>query len=171
MYRIIDSKLRNVSGTVIVMFSHSLNVLQELDNKGYICPNCGRKYSPLDVDRLFDLMRQTFACEDCKAEVTENENAESVRGSKDRMQRFNHQIRFIREGLQKVDSMVLPAFNVQDWLRKHPSEEAKRAAERDGQRAAANGEKKEEGMEIIMSVDKDEATRRAEREKEAEAKR
>lgn len=119
-----------------------------------------------------DFTRGAFICEDCKAEVIENENAESVKGSQDRMQRFNHQMRFIREGLRKTEEMVLPAFDVQDWLRKHPSEEAKRAAERDGLKTAgANGEKKEDGMEIVMSLDKDEATRRAEREKEAEAKR
>ena len=119
-----------------------------------------------------DFARETFICEDCKAEVIENENAESVKGSQDRMQRFNHQMRFIREGLRKTEEMVLPAFDVQDWLRKHPSEEAKRAAERDGLKTAGtNGERKEDGMEIVMSLDKDEATRRAEREKEAEAKR
>jgi transcription initiation factor TFIIE subunit alpha len=33
-----------------------------------------------------------------------------VQGSKDRMQRFHHQIRFIREGLQRTEAMVLPAF-------------------------------------------------------------
>ncbi|KIJ36371.1 hypothetical protein M422DRAFT_782278 [Sphaerobolus stellatus SS14] len=155
MRRIIDSKLRN-----------------ELDNKGYICPQCRKQYSPLEVDRLIDFAQGHFSCEDCKAEVIENENAESVKGSKDRMQRFNHQMRFIREGLRRTEEMVLPAFDVQDWLRKHPSEEAKRAAERDGLKTAgANGEKKDDGMEIVMSVDKDEATRRAEREEEAEAKR
>lgn len=172
MRRVIDSKLRNVCTTMFRVWSLLTFFLQELDNKGYICPQCRRSYSPLDVDRLMDFMRGTFICEDCKAEVIENENAESVKGGQDRMKRFNHQMRFIREGLRKTEEMVLPAFDVQDWLRKHPSEEAKRAAERDGLKTAgANGEKKEDGMEIIMSLDKDEATRRAEREKEAEAKR
>ncbi|GJJ14936.1 hypothetical protein Clacol_009206 [Clathrus columnatus] len=152
MRRIIDSKLRN-----------------ELDNKGYICPQCKKSYSPLDSDRLMDFTRGTFVCEDCKAEVIENENAESVKGSQDRMQRFNHQMRFIREGLRKTEEMLLPAFDVQEWLRKHPSEEAKRAAERDG--AKGGLEKKEDNMEIVMSVDKDEATQREERAREAEAKR
>lgn len=110
-----------------------------------------------------------FVCEDCKAEVVENENAESVKGSQDRMQRFNHQMRFIRESLRKTEDMILPAFDVQEWLRKNPSEEAKRAAEREG--AKGGVEKREDNMEIIMTVDKDEATRREEREKEAEAKR
>jgi hypothetical protein len=48
-------------------------------------------------------------CEDCHAEVVENENAENVKGSQDRMQRFNHQMRFVVEGLRKTESMVLPA--------------------------------------------------------------
>lgn len=51
-----------------------------------------------------------MVCEICHAEVVDNENAESVQGSKDRMQRFNHQMRFIREGLQKSEAMVLPAY-------------------------------------------------------------
>jgi transcription initiation factor TFIIE subunit alpha len=57
-----------------------------------------------------DFSRAIFACEDCHAEVVENENAENVKGSKDRMQRFNHQMRFVVEGLRKTESMVLPAY-------------------------------------------------------------
>lgn len=56
-----------------------------------------------------DFAMGTLICEICHAEVVDNENAESVLGSKDRMQRFNHQMRFIREGLQKSEAMVLPA--------------------------------------------------------------
>ncbi len=51
-------------------------------------------------------------CEICYAEVVDNEDAESVQGSKDRMQRFNNQMRFIREGLQKSEAMVLPQYVV-----------------------------------------------------------
>ena len=57
-----------------------------------------------------DFARGIMVCEICHAEVVDNENAESVQGSKDRMQRFNHQMRFIREGLQKSEAMVLPAY-------------------------------------------------------------
>jgi len=56
-----------------------------------------------------DFARGMFICDICYAEVVDNENAESVLGSKDRMQRFNNQMRFIREGLQKSEAMVLPA--------------------------------------------------------------
>jgi transcription initiation factor TFIIE subunit alpha len=83
--------------------------LKELDNKGYICPQCSKSYIPLEVDKLIDFSRGILVCEDCHAEVVENENAENVRGSQDRMQRFNHQMRFVVEGLRKTESMVLPA--------------------------------------------------------------
>jgi transcription initiation factor TFIIE subunit alpha len=55
-----------------------------------------------------DFTQGILVCEICRAEVVDNENAESVLGSKDRMQRFNHQMRFIRAGLQKSEGMVLP---------------------------------------------------------------
>ena len=40
--------------------------------------------------------------------LVDNENAETVLGGKDRMSRFNHQMRFVRAGLQKSEAMVLP---------------------------------------------------------------
>jgi transcription initiation factor TFIIE subunit alpha len=79
-------------------------------NKGYICPQCKQSYSPLEVDKLMDFSRNILICEICHAEVIDNENAETVLGSQDRMQRFNHQMRFIREGLQKSEAMILPAY-------------------------------------------------------------
>jgi len=51
-----------------------------------------------------------FICEDCKTELVDNENAENVRGSQDRMQRFNYQMGFIREGLRKSEEMVMPQY-------------------------------------------------------------
>jgi len=85
-------------------------LVQELDNKGYICTQCKQSYSPLEVDKLMDFARGAFICEICHAEVVDNEDAESVLGSKDRMQRFNNQMRFVRDGLQKSEAMVLPAY-------------------------------------------------------------
>lgn len=56
-----------------------------------------------------DFTQGIFVCEICHGEVVDNENAESVKGSQDRMQRFNRAMRFIIEGLRKTESMVLPA--------------------------------------------------------------
>lgn len=57
-----------------------------------------------------DFEKGMFICEDCGAELIDNEDAESVKGSQDRMQRFNKQMTFIREGLRKSEAMVLPAY-------------------------------------------------------------
>ncbi|KAK2461270.1 hypothetical protein APHAL10511_006797 [Amanita phalloides] len=158
MRSIIDSTLRN-----------------ELDNKGYICPQCKQSYLPLDVDRLFDFARNTMVCEICHAEVVDNENAESVLGSKDRMQRFNYQMRFIREGLQKSESMVLPAFDVAAWVKNNFGDPEKQKAANQGpglKIAGSDPTKKEEaGIGVMITMDKDETTRRMERDAEAEAKR
>jgi transcription initiation factor TFIIE subunit alpha len=56
-----------------------------------------------------DFTKGIFVCEICHGEVIDNENAESVKGSQDRMQRFNRAMRFVIEGLRKTESMVLPA--------------------------------------------------------------
>ncbi|KAF8627334.1 hypothetical protein AX15_004407 [Amanita polypyramis BW_CC] len=157
MRSIIDSTLRN-----------------ELDNKGYICPQCKQSYSPLDADRLFDFTRNTMVCEICHAEVIDNENAESVQGSKDRMQRFNHQMRFIREGLQKSESMVLPAFDVAAWVKNNFGDTERQKAAQPGSDlkiAGSDSNKTEEGISVMITMDKDETTRKMERDAEAEAKR
>ncbi|KZT07046.1 uncharacterized protein LAESUDRAFT_725393 [Laetiporus sulphureus 93-53] len=158
MRRIIDSSLRN-----------------ELDNKGYICPQCHKSFSPLEADKLIDFAAGTFNCDVCHAELVDNENAESVRGSQDRMQRFNRQMRFVREGLRRTEDMVLPAFDVALWIKMHiiDAEKSKLAAQNGGLKiAGASGElKQEDAFGIVLSVDKDEATQRAERDREAAAKR
>ncbi|KZT69099.1 hypothetical protein DAEQUDRAFT_750949 [Daedalea quercina L-15889] len=158
MHRIIDSGLRN-----------------QLDNKGYICPQCQKSFSPLEADKLIDFSAGTFNCDICHAELIDNENAEDVKGSQDRMQRFNRQMRFIREGLRRTEDMVLPAFDVALWVKTHiiDAEKAKVAAQNGGLKiAGASGEaKQEEAFGIMLSVDKDEATRREERDREAAAKR
>jgi transcription initiation factor TFIIE subunit alpha len=64
----------------------------------------------MEVDRVMDFTRGIFICEDCGAELVDNEDAESVKGNQDRMQRFNRQMSFIREGLRKSEAMVLPAY-------------------------------------------------------------
>ncbi|KAG1870003.1 TFIIE alpha subunit-domain-containing protein [Suillus subluteus] len=157
MRRIIDSGLRN-----------------ELDNKGYICPQCSKSYAPLEVDKLIDFSRGILVCEDCHAEVVENENAENVRGSQDRMQRFNHQMRFVVEGLRKTESMVLPALDVPTWVKNNVGDvEKQKTGQGSGLKIAGSGPggRQEDGVGIVMSMDKDEATRRQERDAEAAAKR
>ncbi|KAI0005512.1 TFIIE alpha subunit-domain-containing protein [Russula compacta] len=160
MHRVIDTGLRN-----------------QLDNKGYICPRCNRSYTPLDADKIADYERGIFICEDCGTELVDNENAENVRGSQDRMQRFNYQMRFIREGLRKSEEMVMPHFEISQYITKHFALDAaaqKAAGEpgHDLRVAGSTGERRQEdGIGIVLTTDKDEETVRRERDEEAAAKR
>jgi len=153
MRRLIDKDLRN-----------------ELDTKGYICPQCNQSYTPLDVDRLVDFVTGIFHCEVCQAELIDNENADNVRGSQDRMQRFNRQMAWIREGLRKSEEMILPAFDVEKYVRENFTEVDKET-EDDGLKIAGGRHALDEGIGIVIQTDKDEATKKEEREREAEAKR
>ncbi|KAG9104889.1 hypothetical protein FRC06_006714 [Ceratobasidium sp. 370] len=158
MRRGIEQKLRN-----------------ELDNKGYICTQCQKSFTPLDVDRLYDFARNAFLCDICGGELTDNENAENVRGGKDRMQRFNTQTANIVDGLRKVESAVLPTFDVAEWVRKNAQAAAPDGTPVDDglQIAGANGTGKAQltRVSVIMEDDKTDEALRREREKKADAKR
>ena len=169
-------------------------MLQELDNKGYICPQCNKSYPALDVLELMDPARGAFICEICHAELVDNENMESVKGSQDRMQRFNKQMLPITKGLQKSESMVIPAcviepphicsicslsshrFDVPLWVKNNPADGDKQNSSQAGAglKVAGSGpgaRKEDDGISVMMSMDKDESTRKLEREAEAAAKR
>ncbi|KAJ3486221.1 hypothetical protein NLI96_g4391 [Meripilus lineatus] len=156
MRKVIDSKLRN-----------------DLHNKGYVCPQCGKSFSPLEADKVIDFSTGTFNCDICRAELIDNENVESVKGSQDRMQRFHWQIRFITEGLKKTEAMVLPPFDVAVWIKANiiDAERGKAAQSGDLKIAGSSGVKQDHSIGVILSGDKDEATQRQERDKEAAAKR
>ncbi|THH00110.1 hypothetical protein EW026_g2364 [Hermanssonia centrifuga] len=151
------------------------NLRNQLANKGWICPQCHKSFSPLEADKLMDFAAGTFNCDICRAELVDNDNAENVRGSEDRMQRFYRQMKFVLEGLRKTEDMVLPAFDVAVWVRKNilDAERAKAAAQGGGLKiAGASGDgKQDDAIGIVLSVDKDEATQKAERDREAAAKR
>ncbi|EIM89126.1 uncharacterized protein STEHIDRAFT_154810 [Stereum hirsutum FP-91666 SS1] len=149
----------------------------ELDNKGYVCPQCGKSYSTLEVDKLMDFALGAFVCEICSGELIDNENAESVRGSQDRMQRFNWQMRYIVEGLRKTEPMVLPAFDVIQFIHKNftSADASQNASNEPGSglkvAGSSGSSRKDDGVGIVLSTDKDEDTVRKERDAEAAAKR
>lgn len=149
----------------------------ELDSKGYVCPQCGKAFSTLEVDRLIDISLGAFLCDVCRAELIDNESTDTAKGNQDKMQRFNFQMRFIREGLRKTEEMVLPAFDVVAWVKQHIQDSAQQRSGEvttgDGLKIAGStpGQHKDEGIAIEMATDKDEATRRRERQEAAEAKR
>jgi len=149
----IDDKLRN-----------------ELDNQGYVCPFCHTYYAPLDVAHLQNPSGTAFLCENCRHELIDNENAESVQGSKDRLQRFMAQTRWIIEDLQRTDEITIPQLNVQQWLAEH----AIARLETDGDGLAIAGEgstSQSSNVQIELSLDQDDAQVKKAREQVADAQR
>lgn len=65
------------------------------------------------MDQVFDFVRNLLACDVCSTELVDNENSEKVKGSKDRMQRFNAQMKWIRDGLRNIEGVVMPAYGSQ----------------------------------------------------------
>ncbi|EEB92718.1 hypothetical protein MPER_08733 [Moniliophthora perniciosa FA553] len=147
----------------------------ELDNKGYICTQCKQSYTPLDVDKLMDFTQGILICEICRAEVVDNENAESTLGNNDRMSRFNHQLRFILAGLKQSESMVIPPFDAATWIKTNliQRDDGESSQAGSGLKIAGSGPSaaRDEGIGVVISSDKDEATRRMERDAQAEIKR
>lgn len=120
----------------------------------------------------------TFVCDQCTLspgaphEVVLNEDAESVRGKNDRMERFNRQTQFIQDGLRKSEAMMLPAFDAGVWIKNNIQEDKQKQWNGNGLKTAGSeGKREDEGIGVLLSVDKDELTRRREREEEAQAKR
>jgi transcription initiation factor TFIIE subunit alpha len=158
---------------------------QELDTKGYLCPQCKKSFSPLDVDRLVDRASGSFRCDVCSAELVDNEDAERARGAQDRMQRFNAQMRHVRDGLRASEEMIMPAFDVATFVKTHLADAAaERAAAAEGANgsggsggrelkiAGMGGTKREdEGVGVVMSLGLDEEEQRAARSAAAEAKK
>ncbi|KAI0031345.1 hypothetical protein K488DRAFT_52231 [Vararia minispora EC-137] len=157
MRKIIDSRLRN-----------------ELDNQGYICRQCKKEFSPLDVDKLIDYVQQIFVCDVCHGVVDNNEDDENVRGGRDRMQRFNDQMTEIREYLRKSEDMTMPKFEIQAYVaQSYVSDAAEKGGDGDGLKIAGASGARTQGpqVDIILTGDKDPEQQRKEREAAAAARR
>ena len=66
----------------------------------------GETFQMLEVDRHINLAIGSFNCDICGAELMDNESAESVIGSQDRMQRINCKMRLAIEGMRKTEVIL-----------------------------------------------------------------
>lgn len=76
----------------------------------YVCPQCGYRYSTLDVAHLLDFLTNALRCErpGCAAELQEDEEeGEETRRGKERMRRFNEQCSAMLKGLEALEGVQL----------------------------------------------------------------
>ncbi|KAI8382984.1 hypothetical protein BD560DRAFT_385717 [Blakeslea trispora] len=139
----------------------------ESENKGYVCQNCEKQFSPLDVLSLVDMTDQLFHCDQCEHILVENDNAENVKGSQQTLTRLREQSQPIITLLKQTDSIVIPS----TYIYKHaPGSRANGGSRDDFELAVAQDTGAGQG-DIIVDLQMDnEAARRAKME-EAEQKR
>ena len=66
--------------------------VQEVGHRGYICPNDGKIFNPLDLSHLFDPSTNAFVCDQCATELIEHDPSSDPslgQSTQDHMQRFN----------------------------------------------------------------------------------
>ncbi|KAI8086870.1 uncharacterized protein B0P05DRAFT_465995 [Gilbertella persicaria] len=138
----------------------------ESENKGYVCPNCEKQFTPLDVLSLVDMTDQLFHCDQCENVLVENDNAENVKGSQQTLTRLREQSQPIISLLKQTDSIVIPS----NYVYKHVAGKANGGNRDEFELAVAQDTGAGQG-DIIVDLQMDnEAARRAKME-EAEQKR
>jgi len=82
----------------------------ELQNKGYRCPACDTKYSPLDVLTLIDQHTNLFMCEYCRVELIQENNEESENAVQELYSKLMLQCGPILDLLKMTDKLVIPDY-------------------------------------------------------------
>lgn len=90
----------------------------------YRCEGCGKEYTVLDIDKVFDSTRKSFVCTHCNEPVVEDTETKEDTNSQPRetvnVTLFNHQLIVLYEILEKIDELC------------RIEQQAKSAAEMDG---------------------------------------
>ncbi|KAI9140799.1 hypothetical protein BKA69DRAFT_1175601 [Paraphysoderma sedebokerense] len=141
----------------------------ELENKGYICPNCQKTYTPLEAQSLIDPTTFLFNCEICGTNLENNENEEGVRLSQEALSRFIEQTNPITEILKQTDQIKLPVYNPLQTPAENAAITSTRTVQKDIQLATETGTSATN--DIVVVFETDDATARAKREEELEKKR
>jgi len=143
------------------------NLRTESENKGYICPNCEKAFTPLDVLSLVDMSDQLFHCDMCEHVLEENDNAENVKGSQQVLTKLREQSQSIISLLKQTDSIVIP----EGYIYKHGVKGRTKGSNQDEFELAIARDTGAGQGDIIVDLQMDnEAARRAKME-EAEQKR
>ncbi|KAI8638126.1 hypothetical protein BD408DRAFT_423494 [Parasitella parasitica] len=141
------------------------NLRTESENKGYVCSNCDKQFSPLDVLSLVDSVDQLFHCDRCENVLDENDNAENVKGSQQILTKLREQSQPIITLLKQTDSIVIPSSYI------YKPSAGSRASKSDEYELAIAQDTGAGQADIVVELQKDnEAARRAKME-EAEQKR
>lgn len=80
-------------------------------SKGYICPNCGQKYSSLDVNMLISADGSFFQCGECGSQLQSDEESAQFTDSKEKLGKLMDQSAKLVNALRAADDVVVPNNN------------------------------------------------------------
>ncbi|KAL7752578.1 hypothetical protein RI367_002112 [Sorochytrium milnesiophthora] len=87
------------------------NLAENMDNRGYVCTHCEKRFTMLDAVALLNPMTNMFECDIDQTNLEEDRNPESVRISEQTLQRLSEQIKNIVDLLRQCDTVTLPVYN------------------------------------------------------------
>ncbi|GAO49567.1 hypothetical protein G7K_3716-t1 [Saitoella complicata NRRL Y-17804] len=88
----------------------------DYDTNGYICPQCKKRFGPLEVVSLWGPDMLNFICDNCGAVLTEDTESAESKASHERMNRLMAQLKRIRDALRLVDEINVPESDFESLL-------------------------------------------------------
>ncbi|KAK0527988.1 hypothetical protein OC842_004688 [Tilletia horrida] len=91
---------------------------RNLENKGFICPRCGKTYDSLDVANLYDPFTNELCCDvpGCGTPLKHDENREEARKGQEKGRKFNEQCASILRLLASLEGVLMPHFDPEEYI-------------------------------------------------------
>ncbi|KAK0547606.1 hypothetical protein OC846_004800 [Tilletia horrida] len=91
---------------------------RNLENKGFICPRCGKTYDSLDVANLYDPFTNELCCDvpGCGSALKHDENREEARKGQEKGSKFMEQCSGILRILASLEGVLMPHFDPEEYI-------------------------------------------------------
>ncbi|KAL9939411.1 hypothetical protein V8E36_001228 [Tilletia maclaganii] len=91
---------------------------RNLENKGFICPRCGKTYDSLDVANLYDPFTNELCCDvpGCGSPLKHDEDREEARKGQEKGRKFNEQCASILRVLASLEGVLMPHFDPEEYI-------------------------------------------------------
>lgn len=84
--------------------------------QGYVCPQCGRRYTPLEAISCQSPDGMSFLCDDCGASLIEDDTSEESKANQEKLRRLMDQLNPVIATLRKIDDTFIPENTFEDSL-------------------------------------------------------
>ncbi|EWC47034.1 hypothetical protein DRE_03796 [Drechslerella stenobrocha 248] len=88
----------------------------DAEAKGYACPRCRRRFTPLDVLPLINQDTGMFDCDNCGTQLVDDDDSAEILESQERLGRLMQQMDKIIRMLRQIDELVVPANEFNDAI-------------------------------------------------------